>query len=56
MYVRYTLMTNLPVGDHHVAVINVVEGVIEGSDISGTYIKGVLVKNLALKCMLGLLW
>ena len=32
-------MTNLLVGDHQVAVVNVDEGVIEGSNMSGTHLK-----------------
>ena len=31
-------MTNSLVGDHQVAVVNVDEGVLEGSDMSGTLI------------------
>ena len=31
-------MTNSLVGDHQVAVVNVNEGVLEGSDMSGTSI------------------
>ena len=31
-------MTNSLVGDHQVAVVNVNEGVLEGSDMSGTCI------------------
>ena len=46
-------MTNLLVGDHQVAVVHVDEvavvdvneGVLEGSDMSGTYLNGFLVKN-----------
>ena len=51
-------MTNLLVGDHQVAVVNIDEGVIEGSymsdpsrtplstsDMSGTHLNGFLVKN-----------
>ena len=38
-------MTNLLVGDHKVAVVDVDEGVLEGSDMSGTRLKGFLVKN-----------
>ena len=42
-------MTNSLVGDNQVAVVNVVEGVLEGSDMSGTRLKGFLVKNLGIK-------
>ena len=46
-------MTNLLVGDHQVLVVNfdevvvvdVAEGVLEGSDMSGTHLNGFLVKN-----------
>ena len=38
-------MTNSPVGDHQVAVVDVNEGVLEGSNMSGTHLKGFLVKN-----------
>ena len=41
-------MTNLLVGDHQVAVVDVNEGVLEGSDMSGTHFNGFLVKNSAL--------
>ena len=37
-------MTNSLVGDHHVAVVDVDEGVLEGSDMSGTPVNGFLVK------------
>ena len=40
-----TWMTNPPVGDHQVAVVNVDEGVLEGSDMPGTRLNGFLVKN-----------
>ena len=42
-------MTNLLVGDHQdqVAVVDVDEGVLEGSDMSGTHLVGFLVKNYA---------
>ena len=33
------------VGDPQVAVVNVDEGVLEGSDMSGTHLNGFLVKN-----------
>ena len=38
-------MMNSLVGDHQVAVVNVDEGVLEGSDMSGTHFNGFLVKN-----------
>ena len=40
-------MTNSLVGDHHhqVAVVDVNEGVLEGFDMSGTHLNGLLVKN-----------
>ena len=38
-------MTNPLVGDHQVAVVNVDEGVLEGSKMSGTHLNGFLVKN-----------
>ena len=38
-------MTNLLVGDHQDAVVDVDEGVLEGSDMSGTHPNGFLVKN-----------
>ena len=38
-------MTNLLVGDHQVAVVDVDEGVLLGSDMSGTNLKGFLMKN-----------
>jgi len=46
-------MTNLLVGDHQVAVVHVDEvavvdvneGVLEGSDMSGTHLNGFLVKK-----------
>ena len=37
-------MTNSLVGDHQVAVVDVDEGVLEGSDMSGTNLNGFLVK------------
>ena len=40
-------MTNLLLWDHHVAVVDVDEGVLEGSDMSGTRLNGFLVKNKA---------
>ena len=42
---KLTLMTNSLVGDHQVAVVDVDEGVLEGSDMSGTSLNGFLVKN-----------
>ena len=38
-------MTNSLVGDHQVAVVDVDEGVLEGSDMSGTHLNGFLEKN-----------
>ena len=38
-------MTNLLVGDNQVAVVDVDEGVLEWSDMSGTHINGFLVKK-----------
>ena len=38
-------MTNLLVGDHKVAVVDVDEGVLEESNMSGTHLNGFLVKN-----------
>ena len=38
-------MTNLLVGDHQDAVVDVDEGVLEGSDMSWTRLNGFLVKN-----------
>ena len=38
-------MTNSLEGDHQVAVIDVYEGVLEGSDLSGTNLNGFLVKD-----------
>ena len=38
-------MRNSLVGDNHVAVVDVDEGVLEGSDMSGTHFNGFLVKN-----------
>ena len=38
-------MTNSLVGDPQVAVVDVDEGVLEGSDINGTHLNGFLVKN-----------
>ena len=40
-----TWMTNLLVGDHQVAVVDIDEGVLKGSNISGTHLNGFLVKN-----------
>ena len=41
---KLTLMTSL-VRDHQVAVVDVDEGVLEGSDMSVTLFNGFLVKN-----------
>ena len=38
-------MTNLLVGDHQVAVVDVDEGALEVSDISGTRLNGFLEKK-----------
>ena len=38
-------MTNLLVGDHKVAVVDVDEGVLERSDMSGSRLNGFLVKK-----------
>ena len=38
-------MTNSLVGDHQVGVVDVDEGVLEGSDVSGTHPNGFLMKN-----------
>ena len=38
-------MTNSLEVDHQVAVVNVDEGVLEGSDMFGTRLNGFLVKN-----------
>ena len=38
-------MMNSLVGDHQVAVVDNDEGVLEGPDISGTHLNGLLVKN-----------
>ena len=38
-------MTNSHVGDQQVAVVDIDEGVLEGSDMSGTHLNGFLVKN-----------
>ena len=38
-------MTNSLVGDHQVVVVDVDEGVLEGSDVSETRLNGFLVKN-----------
>ena len=51
--VKLTWMTNSLVGDHQVAVVHVDEvavvdvdeGVLEGSDMSGTHLNGFLVKK-----------
>ena len=40
-------MTNSLVWDHQFAVVDVVEGVLEGSDMSGIHLNGFLVKNEA---------
>ena len=44
-YFNFTSMTNSLVWDHQVAVVDVVEGVLEGSDMSGIHLNGFLVKN-----------
>ena len=41
----FTWMTNSHVGDHHVAVVDIDEGILEGSNMSGTHPNGFLVKN-----------
>ena len=38
-------MTNSLVGDYQVAVVDVDEGVLEGSDVSETHLNGFLVKK-----------
>ena len=38
-------MMNSLEGDHQVAVVDVNEGVLEGSDMSGTHLNWFLVKN-----------
>ena len=38
-------MTNLLVGDHQDVVVDVNEGVLEGSDMSGTHLNGFLEKK-----------
>ena len=38
-------MTNSLVGDHQVVVVDVDEGALEGSDMSGVHLNGFLVKN-----------
>ena len=38
-------MTNLLVGDHQVVVVDVDEGVLEGSDMSGIHPNGSLAKS-----------
>ena len=38
-------MMNSLVGDYQVAVVDVDEGVLEGSDVSGTHLNGFLVKK-----------
>ena len=45
LYVKLTWMTNSLVEDHQVTVVDVDEGVLEGSDMSGTNLNGLLVKN-----------
>ena len=40
-------MTNSLVGDRHIAVVDVDEGVLEESVMSGTHLNGFLVKNTA---------
>ena len=38
-------MMNSLVGDHQVAVVDIDEVVLKGSDMSGTHLNGFLVKN-----------
>ena len=38
-------MTNSLVGDHQVAVVDVDEDVLEGSDMSGTHLNGFLMEK-----------
>ena len=38
-------MTSSLVGDYKVSVVDIDEGVLEGSDMSGTHLNGFLVKN-----------
>ena len=38
-------MTNTLVGDHQVVFVDVDEGLLEGSGMSGTHLNGFLVKN-----------
>ena len=45
-------MTNWLVGDHQVAVVDVDEGVLEGSDVSWTNLNGFLVKNRYKACII----
>ena len=45
-------MTNLLVGDHQVAVVDIDEGVLEGSDMSGTYLNRFLVKIRYKTCII----
>ena len=42
-------MTDSLEGDHKVAVVNVVEGVLEESDMSGIHLNGFIVKKLGIK-------
>ena len=42
---KLTLMKNSLVGDHQVAVVDVYEGVLKGSDMSGTNLNGFPLKN-----------
>ena len=42
-------MTNSLVGDHQVVVVDVDEGVLEGSDMSGTHLNGFLRENFGIK-------
>ena len=46
-YVKLTSMTNSLVGDNQVAVVDVDEGVLEGSNMSWTHLNGFLVKKYA---------
>ena len=45
-------MTNSLVGDHQVAVVDIDEGVLEGSDMSGTHLNRFLVKIRYKTCII----